>query len=116
MTISRRPLDVEDDLVAIIREMTKINVAVKAWRSPVTDCLNDNRCFNSTADAGEKWMPMVKALFDTDKTALAELLSISFPSSYPYMLRIDILAKAKLLQWPRQTSSQTVNTRCCCVR
>ncbi|EJF67133.1 hypothetical protein DICSQDRAFT_151482 [Dichomitus squalens LYAD-421 SS1] len=69
-----RPLDVEEDLVAIIREMTKINVAVKAWRAPVTDCLNDNRCFNSTADAGEKWMPMIKALFDTDRTALAELL------------------------------------------
>ena len=81
MIISRRPLDVEDDLVAIIREMTKISVAVKAWRSPVTDCLNDNRCFNSTADAGEKWMPMVKALFDTDKTALAELLGKSLSLS-----------------------------------
>ncbi|KAI0361079.1 hypothetical protein OH77DRAFT_1391372 [Trametes cingulata] len=69
-----RPLDVEDDVVAIIREMTKINVAMKAWRSPVAESLNDNRCFNSTAEAGEKWSPMVKALFDTDKTALPELL------------------------------------------
>ncbi|KAI0718921.1 Dopey, N-terminal-domain-containing protein [Cerioporus squamosus] len=69
-----RPLDLEDDIIAIIREMTKINVAVKAWRPPVYDSLNDNRCFNSTATAGEKWMPVVKSFFDTDKTALPELL------------------------------------------
>ncbi|KAI0756510.1 Dopey, N-terminal-domain-containing protein [Daedaleopsis nitida] len=69
-----RPLDVEDDIVAIIREMTKINVAVKAWRAPVYDSLNDSRCFNSTADAGEKWTPIIKSFFDTDKTALPELL------------------------------------------
>lgn len=69
-----RPLDIEDDIIAIIREMTRINVAVKAWRPPVYDTLNDNRCFNSSADAGEKWMPMIKSFFDTDKTALPELL------------------------------------------
>ncbi|KAI0375501.1 hypothetical protein BV20DRAFT_986250 [Pilatotrama ljubarskyi] len=69
-----RPLDLEDDILALIREMTKINVAVKAWRSPVAESLNDNRCFNSTAEAGEKWSPIIKALFDTDKTALPELL------------------------------------------
>ena len=72
----RRPLDLEDDIVAIIREMTRISVAVKAWRTPVVESLNDNRCFNSTAEAGEKWMPMVKSLFDTDKTALPELLGM----------------------------------------
>ncbi|KAH9920216.1 Dopey, N-terminal-domain-containing protein [Epithele typhae] len=69
-----RPLDIEDDIIAIIREMTKINIAVKAWRPPVFDSLSDNRCFNSTADAGQAWMPMMKSFFDTDKTALPELL------------------------------------------
>ncbi|KAI0830814.1 Dopey, N-terminal-domain-containing protein [Trametes gibbosa] len=69
-----RPLDLEDDIAAIIREMTKISVAVKAWRTPVVDSLNDNRCFNSSAEAAEKWTPMIKSLFDTDKTALPELL------------------------------------------
>lgn len=52
---------------------------MKAWRGPVVDVLNDNRCFNSTPDAGGKWRPMVKMLFDTDKTALAELLSVFQP-------------------------------------
>ncbi|KAH9858301.1 Dopey, N-terminal-domain-containing protein [Lenzites betulinus] len=69
-----RPLDLEDDIVAIIREMTRISVAMKAWRTPVVDSLNDNRCFNSSAEAGEMWSPMIKSLFDTDKTALPELL------------------------------------------
>ncbi len=61
-------------MVAIIREMAKISVAVKAWRTPVAESLNDNRCFNSTAEAGEQWMPMIKSFFDTDRTALPELL------------------------------------------
>ncbi|OJT08448.1 Protein dopey [Trametes pubescens] len=69
-----RPLDLEEDVVAIIREMAKISVAVKAWRTPVAESLNDNRCFNSTAEAGEQWMPMIKSFFDTDRTALPELL------------------------------------------
>ncbi|KAI0964349.1 hypothetical protein AcW1_001188 [Taiwanofungus camphoratus] len=69
-----RPLDVEDSVLSIIREMTRIGAAVKAWRGPISEALNDNRCFNSTPDAGGKWRPMVKSLFDTDKTSLTELL------------------------------------------
>ncbi|KAH9948184.1 Dopey, N-terminal-domain-containing protein [Amylocystis lapponica] len=69
-----RPMDVEDIILSIIQEMTRIGVAVKAWRGPITDVLNDNRCFNSTPVSGGKWRPMVKSLFDTDKTSLTELL------------------------------------------
>ncbi|OBZ78644.1 Protein dopey-1 [Grifola frondosa] len=70
-----RPLDIEDNILAIVREMTRIGAAVKAWRGPILDVLNDNRCFNSTPDAGGRWKPMIKSLVDTDKTALPELLS-----------------------------------------
>ncbi|CAL1694342.1 unnamed protein product [Somion occarium] len=69
-----RPLDVDDHVLSILREMTRLAVAIKAWRGPVVDVLNDNRCFNSTPQAGRKWRPMVKMLFDTDKTAFTELL------------------------------------------
>ncbi|KAI0783393.1 Dopey, N-terminal-domain-containing protein [Abortiporus biennis] len=69
-----RPLDMDDHVLSVLREMSKISTAMKAWRGPVVDVLNDNRCFNSTPDAGGKWRQMVKALFDTDKTALHELL------------------------------------------
>lgn len=39
------------------------------------DAINDNRCFNSTPAAGKKWRPLIKMLFETDKSALTELLS-----------------------------------------
>lgn len=60
--------------MSILREMTRLAAAIKAWRGPIVDVLNDNRCFNSTPQAGRKWRGMVKALFDTDKTAFTELL------------------------------------------
>ncbi|PCH34091.1 hypothetical protein WOLCODRAFT_61246 [Wolfiporia cocos MD-104 SS10] len=69
-----RPLDIDDSVLSILQEMTRIGAALKAWRGPVNDVLNDNRCFNSTPVAGGRWRTMVKSLFDTDKTALPELL------------------------------------------
>lgn len=44
------------------------------------DIINDNRCFNSTPAGGKKWRVLVKMLFETDKSALAELLSKSIDS------------------------------------
>ncbi|GBE77521.1 hypothetical protein SCP_0103960 [Sparassis crispa] len=70
-----RPLDVEDNVLLLIQEMSKIGAAQKAWRGPIGDALNDNRCFNSSPESGGKWRPMMKALFDSDKTSLAELLN-----------------------------------------
>ncbi|PSS29693.1 hypothetical protein PHLCEN_2v2841 [Hermanssonia centrifuga] len=55
--------------------MTKLSAAMKAWRGPIVDILNDNRCFNSSAEGGKRWRVLVKMLFETDKTALTELLS-----------------------------------------
>ncbi|EMD42316.1 hypothetical protein CERSUDRAFT_102665 [Gelatoporia subvermispora B] len=69
-----RPLDVEDNVLAILQELTRISNGVKAWKGPITEVFYDNRCFNSTPQAGGKWRPMVKSLFDTDKAALPELL------------------------------------------
>ncbi|OCH88751.1 hypothetical protein OBBRIDRAFT_64803 [Obba rivulosa] len=69
-----RPLDVEDSILAILQELTRISSGVKAWKSPIVEVFYDNRCFNSTPQAGRKWRPMVKSLFDTDKAALPELL------------------------------------------
>ena len=63
---------------------------MKAWRGPIVDILNDNRCFNSTPNAGHKWRLMVKMLFDTDKTALTELLSECFPGNPTYVLLTDM--------------------------
>lgn len=70
-----RPMDVDSTVLAIIQGMARIPTALKAWRPPVIDLLNDNRLFNCSREAAETWRPIVKTLFDADKTAFPELLS-----------------------------------------
>jgi hypothetical protein len=69
-----KPLDVDPSVLAILRETTRIPAAIKTWRGPIVDILNDNRCFNSSPGAGKEWKQLVKQLFETDKAALTELL------------------------------------------
>jgi len=69
-----RPLDIDGIILTVLQEMTKIQAALKAWKAPVTDLFNDNRFFNSLPDEAESWKPVIKSLFDSDKTAFPELL------------------------------------------
>jgi hypothetical protein len=85
-------LDVDDTIVVIIREVTRIPPALKAWRAPVADLLSDNRFFNGNAEEASKWKPVIKALFDTDKTAFPELLGKSSSPEYS-ILNNSALAK-----------------------
>ncbi|KAI6031355.1 Dopey, N-terminal-domain-containing protein [Pisolithus microcarpus] len=53
-----------------------VNPAVKGKsRAPVIDILYDNRVFDSNTAAATRWKPVVKALFDSDKTSFGDLLS-----------------------------------------
>ncbi|KDQ63058.1 hypothetical protein JAAARDRAFT_53285 [Jaapia argillacea MUCL 33604] len=70
-----RPLDVDPTVLDLVREMTKIPAALKAWRGPVTDVLNDNRFFNSTSQSAQKFRPIIRALFDVDRASVGELLN-----------------------------------------
>ena len=67
-------MEIDDAIIQIIRELAKTPAALKTWRGPITELLNDSRVFNSTSDAAIKWKPIIKILFDTDKTAFPELL------------------------------------------
>ncbi|KAK0466281.1 Dopey, N-terminal-domain-containing protein [Desarmillaria tabescens] len=69
-----KPMEVDATTVSILHQMSRLPAALKAWRAPIAELLNDNRVFNSTAEAAELWKPIVKALFDVDKTAFPELL------------------------------------------
>ncbi|KAG5643542.1 hypothetical protein DXG03_000683 [Asterophora parasitica] len=69
------PMDIDPAVVSIIQEMARIPSAIKAWKTPVTELLNDNRLFNCTAVNAEPWKPIVKVLFDADKAAFPELLA-----------------------------------------
>lgn len=68
-------MDTDDSVVAIIRELVRIPAALKSWRTPVSDLINDSRVFNASSDSALKWKTIVRALFDTDKTAFPELLA-----------------------------------------
>jgi hypothetical protein len=68
-------MEVDDTVVQVVKELARIPAALKAWRAPVIELLNDNRVFNSNADAALNWKPVIRALFDTDKTAFPELLA-----------------------------------------
>ncbi|KAL0951843.1 hypothetical protein HGRIS_008504 [Hohenbuehelia grisea] len=70
-----RPMDIDTTILNILREMSRIPAALKAWRAPVTELLNDNRLFNCSPETAEKWQPIIKALFDADKSAFPELLA-----------------------------------------
>ncbi|KAL0565831.1 hypothetical protein V5O48_016193, partial [Marasmius crinis-equi] len=70
-----KPLEVDSTTVTIVREMSRIPSAFKAWKSPVSELLNDNRLFNCNPDSAEMWKPIVTSLFDSDKTAFPELLN-----------------------------------------
>ncbi|KAF9225321.1 hypothetical protein BS17DRAFT_872565 [Gyrodon lividus] len=64
----------DSTVVDIIKEMTRIPPALKVWRAPVIDILYDNRVFNSNSAVATKWKPVIKALFDSDKTSFGDLL------------------------------------------
>ncbi|TRM61588.1 hypothetical protein BD626DRAFT_598473 [Schizophyllum amplum] len=70
-----RPMEVDDPIIAIVQELSHIPAALKLWRAPVVELLNDNRFFSCSIETAEKWKPIVKSLFHADKSAFPELLS-----------------------------------------
>ncbi|KAF9067320.1 Dopey, N-terminal-domain-containing protein [Rhodocollybia butyracea] len=70
-----KPMEVDPIVVNMIYEMSRIPSTFKAWRSPVTELLNDSRVFNGAPEAAEAWKPIIKTVFDSDKTAFPELLN-----------------------------------------
>ncbi|KAG8219398.1 Dopey, N-terminal-domain-containing protein [Butyriboletus roseoflavus] len=69
-----RPLDLDNTVVDIIAELTKLPPALKVWRASVSDILYDTRLFQSNSAVVLKWKPIIKALFDSDKSSFGELL------------------------------------------
>ncbi|KAL1409508.1 hypothetical protein Q8F55_003491 [Vanrija albida] len=65
---------VDNTVLNLLREMTKIPPAVKSWRLPIGDAFNDNRFFKIKPEDSATWKPLVRALFDSDKERLVDLL------------------------------------------
>jgi hypothetical protein len=70
----RQTIDLDETTLDIIKELSKIPAAARAWRPTVADAFNDARFFNCTPDAAQKWRPLVRALVDKDKTVFPDLL------------------------------------------
>ncbi|KAI0050603.1 hypothetical protein FA95DRAFT_1536117 [Auriscalpium vulgare] len=69
-----KPLDIESTIFGVLREMSRLSAALKAWRGVVSDILSDNRFFNSSSDAGSDFRSITRSWIDTDKTAFPEFL------------------------------------------
>ncbi|KAI9513117.1 Dopey, N-terminal-domain-containing protein [Russula earlei] len=69
-----RPLDFEPAISVILRETTRISVAIKAWRGVVTDIINDHRFFTCSMEAGMNFRSIIQAWVDTDKSVFADFL------------------------------------------
>lgn len=54
--------------------MTRISVAVKAWRGVISDIVNDSRFFVSSLEAGRDFRSIIEAWVDADKTIFSEFL------------------------------------------
>lgn len=67
-------MEIEEPIVAMIREMTRIPSTLKAWKPVVIEVLNDNRLFSAQSATAEKWKLIIRALFEADKTGFTDLL------------------------------------------
>ncbi|KAL7419677.1 hypothetical protein Q5752_005591 [Cryptotrichosporon argae] len=65
---------VDASILGILTEMTKIPAAVKSWRLLIGDAFNDQRFFRASPAQTSLWRPLIRALMDSDKERLGDLL------------------------------------------
>lgn len=54
--------------------MTRLSVAIKAWRGGISDIINDSRFFTCSVDAGMDFRSIIQAWVDTDKSVFVDFL------------------------------------------
>jgi len=54
--------------------MTRISVAIKAWRGVISEIINDTRFFSSSVEAAMDFRSIIQAWVDTDKGIFADFL------------------------------------------
>ncbi|KAI0307632.1 Dopey, N-terminal-domain-containing protein [Multifurca ochricompacta] len=75
LKIKSRPLDFDPTITTILREMTRVSVAIKAWRGAISDLVNDTRFFTCSLEAGMDFRSIIHAWVDTDKSVFTEFLT-----------------------------------------
>ncbi|KAI0271467.1 Dopey, N-terminal-domain-containing protein [Gloeopeniophorella convolvens] len=69
-----RPLDFDPAISIVLREMSRISIAIKAWRGAISDLLNDARFFSCSVEAGTSFRSIAQSWIDADKSAFPDFL------------------------------------------
>lgn len=67
--------EVDDAVLELLSELTKVPAALKSWRSQVLEVYNDNRFFYGSPSTAAKWKHIVQALITSDKEKFPELIN-----------------------------------------
>ena len=70
-----RSFEVDESVLLLLSELTKVPAAFKAWRATVLEVFSDNRFFGGPPSMAEAWRPIVQALLASDKERFADLVS-----------------------------------------
>jgi len=89
-------LDFDPTISAILREMTRISIALKSWRGVISDIVNDSRFFISPVEAGTDFRSIIEAWVDADKSVFPDFLGeyCVLPSSTSIKLQIGKVTSA----------------------
>ena len=68
-------LDLDDYILNFLTEIVRILGSSKAWKPMILGSFNDTCFFNSKPSVGQKWKPIIKALVDSDKQNLSDVIS-----------------------------------------
>lgn len=69
-----KTFEVDDSVLDLLLELTKVPAALKSWRAQVLEVYNDNRFFYGTPTTAQRWKGIVQALITSDKERFPELI------------------------------------------
>jgi hypothetical protein len=70
-----RSSEVDESVLLLLGELTKVPAAFKAWRTTVLEVFSDNRFFGGPPSMAAAWRPIVQALLASDKERFADLVA-----------------------------------------
>ncbi|KAG8710253.1 hypothetical protein FRC11_004702, partial [Ceratobasidium sp. 423] len=73
----RNAIDNQPSIMAMMEELVKQQIAVRAWRPPLAEAFEDQRFFARDPDAGLGWCPLIRAYVQSDKLAIPDIVGKS---------------------------------------
>ncbi|CAE6451535.1 unnamed protein product [Rhizoctonia solani] len=70
----KNAIDNQPTIMAMMEELVKQQVAVRAWRPPLAEAFEDQRFFARDPDAGLAWCPLIRAYVRSDKLAIPDIV------------------------------------------